>query len=441
MAKLDDVGNLVLVDGNTTVWISNTSSLGVQYGVMSGSGSFILYNGSSSNRQVAWQSFWHPSDTLLPGQPLLVSLELTSPKSSLGLYSLKMLQQRSSLSLALTYISPEPYFSSLGSHANYSYWSSPEISNATGEVIAELDEAGSFGIRYGTSSTGTMYVHKNDSAGNQSILRRIAIGTDGNLRLYRWDNQWVVEWSAVSNPCLVAGICGSGVCNLDGSKSNASCTCLPGTSPVGSGINGCLSSSIPSPQRNCSGTRNTSIRMETMPQTNYYFSGASTISNYTSVSRSSECAELCLSDCNCVASVHGLSEGETCCWTLRSMVFGGLQDPSSTLYIKLGMNSSGTREQGPPEGSGGPTSDSPKGSQRLLLPLLLCISSLVVLLSLLLCYSIRRRRMQRQQGLISGSLSLPGCPLHFSFHDLQSATCNFSRLLGTGNGLSFTCYH
>ncbi|KAG1346512.1 G-type lectin S-receptor-like serine/threonine-protein kinase [Cocos nucifera] len=431
VAKLDQLGNLVLVDGNTTVWISNTSSLGVEYGVMSDSGSFILYNRSSSNRQVAWQSFWHPSDTLLPGQPLFVSLELTSPKSSLGLYSLKMLQQRTSLSLALTYISPEPYFSSLGSHANYSYWSSPEISNATGDVIAQLFESGSFGIRYGTSSTGTMYVHKNDSAGNQSILRRIAIGMDGNLRLYRWDNQWVVEWSAVPNPCLVAGICGSGVCSMDNSKSNAICTCLPGTSPVGSGIKGCLSSSIPSPQGNCSGTRNRSIRMETMPQTNYYFSGASTISNYSSVSRGSECAELCLADCNCVASVYGLLEAETCCWTLRSMVFGGLQDPSSTLYVKLGMNSSRTQEQGPPgEGSNGPTSDSPRSG--VLLPLLLCVSVLVVLLCLLLCYIIRRRRMQQRQGMISGSLSLPGCPVHFSFHDLQTATCNFSRLLGTG---------
>ncbi|KAJ8485264.1 hypothetical protein OPV22_017749 [Ensete ventricosum] len=364
--KLDSSGELVLVDGNTSVWTSNTSHLDANCGLMSDSGNFILYTGGSSDRRAVWQSFSHPSDTLLPGQPLSVDLELTSAMSPLGYYSLKMLQQRTSLSLGLTYVSPTP---SLASHTNYSYWSSPEISNATGDVVAVLDESGSFGISYGTSSAGTMYVHKNDTGGSQSVPRRVTVGMDGNLRLYRWDSNgvatnWVVEWSAVSNPCMVAGICGSGICILDSNKNSASCRCLPRTYPVDVGAKGCLSSVPPSTPGNCTANRKTPVRMEMMAQTNYYFSGASTISNYSGVSKASECAER--------SEFNSLREG----WDQQ------LRDRG----IRIGRAKS-------------------------------CI---------------QRRRRQRQQRMIGNCMSLSGAPSHFSFHELQTATSNFSRLLGTG---------
>lgn len=137
----DTTGNLLLLDGSTTVWTSNTSGVGVEAAIMSETGNFILY---SANQRIAWQSFSHPSDTLLPGQPLTVSLELKSSNSSSrgGYYTLNMLQQPTSLSLALSYNLPESYDSSPDSYNNYSYWSGPEISNVTGEVVAILDEAG-----------------------------------------------------------------------------------------------------------------------------------------------------------------------------------------------------------------------------------------------------------------------------------------------------------
>ncbi|KAJ0986285.1 hypothetical protein J5N97_004641 [Dioscorea zingiberensis] len=307
VVKLHLTGNLVLFDGNSSLWMSNTSSQGVKSAVMSESGSFILYNGSSSDRQIAWQSFWHPSDTLLPGQQLTVSLELSSLKSSLGYYSLKMLQQRTSLSLALAYVSPESYASSPEFHANYSYWSSPEISNATGDVVAVLDQSGNFGIMFGSSSSGTMYVHKNDTGGGASTLRRITIGTDGNLRLYRWDETWVTEWSALSNPCMAAGVCGNGVCTLDGSKTNSSCTCLQGTTSVSSGDKECFSTTSPV---KCGENRSIGVRMETVAQTNYYFSGASTIKNHSNVAEASQCSDYCLTDCECVAAVYRLEGGQ-----------------------------------------------------------------------------------------------------------------------------------
>ncbi|KAI9188491.1 hypothetical protein LWI28_009066 [Acer negundo] len=174
--ELDTTGNLVLIDGDTTVWTSNTSGAAVQFAIMSESGNFILYTAAGNNNRPVWQSFLHPSDTLLPNQPLTVSLELTSSKSPShgGYYSLKMLQQPTSLSLALTYNLPETFDSpsndaaAAASYMNKSYWSGPDISNVTGDVVAVLDEAGSFGIVYGESSNGAVYVYKNDNDYNGS---------------------------------------------------------------------------------------------------------------------------------------------------------------------------------------------------------------------------------------------------------------------------------
>lgn len=404
VVRLEQSGNLALYDRNKLVWAANSSGLNVDFAVMLDSGSFILYNGTSPDRQVAWQSFWLPGDTLLPGQTLSASLELTSNRSRFGYYTLKMLQQHTSLSLALTFVT-------FDSQSNYSYWSSPQISNATGNIAAVLDSSGSFSIMYGESSSGTVYIHKNDTGPDSSVLRRIKVETDGNLRLYQWNTstvQWDVKWSAVSNPCEVAGICGNGICDLDESGVNATCTDLP---PTDSG--------------NCSGN----LKMQTLPQTDYYFLGASTIANFSNVTTASECPKYCISDCDCVAAVYGVAEDDTYCWTLRSMLFGGLQDPSSTLFVKVADDGRG----GSGSASSGGRSDGDGHSDRsVLLPLLLCVCVVVVLLGMLICYSIRKRRTRYQQGF-GRALSLPGAPLYFSYHDLQTATANFSRLLGTGN--------
>ncbi|XP_038708708.1 G-type lectin S-receptor-like serine/threonine-protein kinase At5g24080 isoform X2 [Tripterygium wilfordii] len=444
--ELDATGNLVLIDRDTTIWTSNTSGAGIEAAVMSESGNFILY--TVTNNPV-WQSFSHPSDTLLPNQPLSVSLELTSPKSSPhgGYYSLKMLQQPTSLSLALTYNLPEsPDASSESYTSNYSYWSGPDISNVTGDVVAVVDEAGSFGIVYGDSSNGAVYVYKNDgdynglaSATNKSttrlsVLRRLILESNGNLRLYRWDNdvngsrQWVPEWAAVSNPCDITGICGNGICNLDKSKTNATCTCFPGTSngtKPGSN-NQCYENSSLIGKCDSRNQNQTSLfRIAALQQTNYYFSEYSVVANYSDIEITARCGDTCLADCECVASVYGLDDEKTYCWILKSLDFGGFEDPGSTLFVKINSNGSGY-----PRAGGDSDEETEKVQKVLVVPIVLSMSVLIGLLCLLLYYNVHRKRALKRA--MESSLILSGAPMNFSYRDLQVRTSNFSQLLGTG---------
>ncbi|XP_039044549.1 G-type lectin S-receptor-like serine/threonine-protein kinase At5g24080 isoform X2 [Hibiscus syriacus] len=441
--ELDTTGNLVLMDGDDTVWTSNTSGSRVEFAVMSESGNFILY---TANNRPAWQSFAHPSDTLLPNQPFTVSLELTSSKSVLhgSYYALKMLQQPTSLTLALTYNLPDTFDHSPEGYTNYSYWASPDVSNVTGDVVAVLDEAGSFGIVYGQSSNGAIYVYKNDgdydglsSATNKSnvrlaVLRRLIIETNGNLRLYRWDNdvngsrQWVPEWAAVSNPCDIAGICGNGVCNLDRSKTNASCTCLPGTSKVSGPAGGTFCSLNSSTTVKCdyrNRNRTSDFKIATIQQTNYYFSYYSVLANYSDIPTVSKCGDACLSDCDCVASVYGLDDEKPYCWVLKSLDYGGFEDPGSTMFVKVRSNVS--------LGPGGDRSGSGSSHDKILvLPIVLSMGVLIGLLCLLLYYNVHRRRYLKRS--MESSLIFEGAPLNFGYRDLQLRTDNFSQLLGTG---------
>ncbi|WMV20647.1 hypothetical protein MTR67_014032 [Solanum verrucosum] len=445
--EFDNSGNVLLMDRGTTVWASNTSEVGVETAVMSENGNFVLY---TDNLSVVWQSFSHPSDTLLPGQPLTASLELISSKSpSLGgYYTLKMLQQPTSLNLGLTYNVPESFVMSPELYSNYSYWSGPDISNVTGDVVAVLDQAGSFGIVYGSSSDGAVYVYKNDgdygglfSALNQSnwnkpsVLRRLILEANGNLRLYRWDNdvngsrQWVAEWAAVSNPCDIAGICGNGICNLDRSKTNASCTCLPGTSKVGNDISCSGNSSLTGKCGPHHENLTSQFKISTVQQTTYYFSESSVIANYSDINSVSKCGNACLSNCNCVASVYGLNEEKPYCWVLRNLEFGGFEDPGSTLFIKVDANGSFGVNGDKQNGNSSDDSQS-KHDKVLILPIVLSMTVLIVLLGCLLYINIHRKRSLKRA--LDGSLILSGAPISFSYRDLQQRTNNFSELLGTG---------
>lgn len=369
-----------------------------------------------------------------------------------------MLQEPNSLTLALTYNSPQSLSDSSQSesYSNYSYWSSPEISNATGDVVALLDSMGNFEIVYGTSTAGTVYVYKNDGTGggvvgggggHRAVLRRIAIESNGNLRLYRWNDGtngtrgWVAEWAAVSNPCAIAGICGNGICSLDSTKSNVSCSCLPGSAPDPILRNGCSLNSTNSSNSqmimpgDCD-VPASAFKIEAMQQTKYYISGGSIIANYTDNS-TSECGESCLSDCECMASLYGLLEEQIYCWTLRSLVFGGLQDPSSTLFLKVGINSSGTSSPGTPGGSRSGEPHSGSGGSNIshrervvVIPIVLCMSVIVGFLCFLLYYSVSKRRAQLNAA--GSYLTVSGAPRNFNYRDLQNATSNFSLMLGTG---------
>ena len=113
------------------------------------------------------------------------------------------------------------------------------------------------------------------------------------------------------------------------------------------------------------------------------------------------------------------------CWLLNNLEFGGFEDTSSTLFVKVGP-------KGSPGGNATGFGDSSDGlwDKVLVLPIVLSMTVLVALLCLLLYHTPYRRRALKRS--LESSLSVSGAPMNFSYRDLQSRTGNFSQLLGTG---------
>nr|XP_043626410.1 G-type lectin S-receptor-like serine/threonine-protein kinase SD2-5 [Erigeron canadensis] len=73
-------GELVLRDADATlVWTTNTPGKSVIGMNLTDAGNLVLYD---SNNQVVWKSFDHPTDCLLPGQPLFQGQKLISSDSA-----------------------------------------------------------------------------------------------------------------------------------------------------------------------------------------------------------------------------------------------------------------------------------------------------------------------------------------------------------------------
>ncbi|CAH2049301.1 unnamed protein product [Thlaspi arvense] len=99
--------------------------------------------------------------------------------------------------------------------------------------------------------------------------------------------------------------------------------------------------------------------------------------------------------------LYGLNEEKPYCWVLKSLEFGGFQDPGSTLFVKVESNGSSGPE-GKESGSGNSSGKSPD--------------------------KVVKESLKRA---LQSSLLVSGAPVSFSFRDLQGKTTNFAHLLGT----------
>ncbi|GFZ08355.1 hypothetical protein Acr_20g0001630 [Actinidia rufa] len=107
----DDSGNAYLQSGTTTVWSSDTAGKGVSAMELLDSGNLVLRGNDSS---IIWQSFSHPTDTLLSNQDFTEGMRLESnPSSNLNSNNLTYFLEIKSGDMILFagFQTPQPYWS------------------------------------------------------------------------------------------------------------------------------------------------------------------------------------------------------------------------------------------------------------------------------------------------------------------------------------------
>ncbi|KAJ6929087.1 hypothetical protein NC652_013067 [Populus alba x Populus x berolinensis] len=289
---------------------------------MSDSGNFVLYN---SDREIIWQSFDHPTDTLLPTQKLRAGAELFSPVSetdlSTGIYRLQMQNDGNLVQYPVN--TPDT--------APYSYFSS--FTDGKGDnVTLNLDPDGRL---YLLNSTG--FNIKNITARGyptKETINMMKLDADGIFRLYSRNltrnGNWSDEWSSTNNKCDPKGLCGlNGYCVMKDQE--AECNCLPRFEFVtqGNWTSGCERdfNAESCNEKNGSST----YTMEELSNTEWEDVSYSVLSSTTK----DNCKQACLEDCNCEAALF--TDGQSCRKQRLPLRFGRRNLGSTNLaVVKVG---------------------------------------------------------------------------------------------------------
>uniref|UniRef100_A0A1D1ZBF3 Receptor-like serine/threonine-protein kinase n=1 Tax=Anthurium amnicola TaxID=1678845 RepID=A0A1D1ZBF3_9ARAE len=300
--KLSKHGQLVLLSTpKVPVWSSNSNpkTSNSLVAVLLDTGNLVLRNGSIQS-DVSWQSFDHPTDTLLPGQWLGFNRSagknwfLTSWRNAedpaAGIFSLK-LDPTGTSQFFLLRESAQRYWGSGLWDGNKSVFSNvPEMAVKFDFTYLNIRSSDANYFMYLESESPYLTMMKLDTSGQMKWQQRLN------------DTQnWLVYATFPRDPCDVPSVCGSfGACSP---FQSSPCECLHGFSPsskidwsLGDRSGGCVRKT----RLQCAGNDSTNVQKDgflLIP--NIQLPNNST--TLVILQSAEECEQACLDDCLCTA--------------------------------------------------------------------------------------------------------------------------------------------
>nr|DAD40011.1 TPA_asm: hypothetical protein HUJ06_014334 [Nelumbo nucifera] len=408
-------------EGKSITSTSVTSS----YASMLDSGNFVLYSIYSG---VLWESFSHPTSTLLGGQFLSTGNQLISSVSetdcSSGRFRLKLQNPYAVLYPINTpdLVFVEGYWNVIG-HGSNLYL---HLDNSTGILS----------IRNGTDHE--FWRSKPDlsslSGVNETTIFRATLDNDGIFRGYaHGPNSVSTVWEALSmdKRCEVKGICGfNSYCRMMNNKTD--CLCLPGFDFVDPNQKslGCQRSFTGPVCKHGEGNITTSYNVASLQNISWgsspYFSAYIT---------EEECRKSCSEDCVCGASVfkNGWCDKHQLPLRYARLNIGSTE--LSTAFFKIGTTKSQMENstQRSPVKPVIVTENKISSLVLVALGFFGCSSCFAVAISVFFVYShqVLKNRLMAEMGSLGQrdefTLRL------FSYNELQKATEGFKEELGRGS--------
>ena len=230
-------GNLVVLNRSTESIIWSTQANATRNSTLaipSSTGNLILRDSSNSSK-VFWQSFDHPTDTLLPGAKIgwnkITGLKrrLVSSRNSInpatGLYCLDLDPSGVNQILITPLNSSVPYWSS--GVWNGKYFSSPETPGYLGPTSNDMN--------YLTMVDNDHEKYFAINIADEHVVFRLVIEASGQAKEFVWfegSQDWAMAYAQPKAQCDVYGACGPfTICNDDVLQH---CSCMDGftvTSP------------------------------------------------------------------------------------------------------------------------------------------------------------------------------------------------------------------
>ncbi|XVF61853.1 hypothetical protein PTKIN_Ptkin08bG0167400 [Pterospermum kingtungense] len=398
-------------------YITDDSSQKVAKASMLDSGNFVLYN---SDHKIIWQSFDHPTTTIVQGQRLSAGMELFSSVSetdqSTGIFRLKMQNDGNLVQypVGTTDTAGYSYFSSFtdGTGNNVSLNLDNDgrlyLLNSTGHNIKDLTEGGK-------DTNGTIYLMK--------------IDPDGIFRLYSYrlkqNGDQSIIWSSTSNKCLPKGRCGLNSYCVDEDQESI-CRCLPGFAPVTDGnfTAGC--------ERNFSteSCKSDHDRIQYTIQAVENTEWEDMAYFVLSLTTKEACETACSEDCNCEAAMF--KDGQ-CKKQKLPLRFGRRNlDESNIALIKVGIPASNSNESRSPD----VPRDRKEKHDKTILIIGLSLIGFAIIVFVVSGALIHRSKVFRYKKFSTDGNNAMLCenvaPMSFSFAQIEEMTNNFKEEIGKG---------
>ncbi|KAA8519921.1 hypothetical protein F0562_014169 [Nyssa sinensis] len=312
--KISDDGNLLVLNGQKEIfWSSNASkSQMISIAQLSDSGNLVLRENLTGTK--IWDSFGHPSDSVLSKMKLSTNantgekIKLTSWRSpsdpSIGSFSLSV--DPLNIPQVLIWNGTRPYWRS-------GPWNGRVFIGVQAMYSVYLD-----GFNVVDDKEGNVLVTLNYA--NESFLSRFVLHSNGTLEQTYWDHgkeNWEFIWSAPETKCDVYGECGPfGSCN---SHDLPICTCLRGFGPAnmeewsrGNWTSGCARKAPLQCQRNNSraehGKEDGFLKLKTMKVPDFA-KWSSVLEDNCENQCLNYCENQCLNNCSCIAYAYDAGIG------------------------------------------------------------------------------------------------------------------------------------
>ncbi|KAI4380169.1 hypothetical protein MLD38_006389 [Melastoma candidum] len=395
-------GNVFLQRGSSAVWSTDTAGKGVSSMELMDSGNVVLTRDDGS---VVWQSFSHPTDTLLSDQEFVVGMKLASMGSNNLSYVLEMKSGNTVLYAA--YETPQPYWS-MGSDGRM-------VKNqAGGSVTKSALVANSWRFYDQSGSLLWQFIFSTNTDPNSTWIA--VLGNDGGISftlLQSDGTKSVAETKIPANSCSTPLPCNPySVC-----YNNNMCRCVSALSSYQGGCTPRIASLPPG-----SSCQQDSYDLVNAGEPLGYF--ALGFLSPTSLTDLAGCKASCLSNCSCLVLFY--QDSTRNCYLLNDVGAFQVADNTSSFssFIKVSKGATG--------GS--------SSSNHITVVMIIVVATVIVILGMV--YGgfrwYRSRRMQppmsppetSEEDTFLGSLG--GMPIRFSYQDLQTATNNFSTKLGQG---------
>ncbi|KAL5559793.1 hypothetical protein UlMin_036004 [Ulmus minor] len=398
----DEKGRVYLQKGGNEVWSINTGSKRASALELQNNGNLVLLG---DDGDVLWQSFSHPTDTLLWNQSFVEGMKLTSNPSSKLSYLLEI--KSGDMVLSAGFRTPQPYWSMKNDN-------SKTIDKDGGVVSVASIDSNSWKFYDKNEVLLWQFTISKNSDPNATWVA--VLGSDGVISFYDLQSGTSPDPSSTkipSDPCSTPEHCDAHYECFSDNK----CQCPSGLSSYPN-----CSSGLVSPCDHSASTKELVSAGDGL----YYF--ALGFVPPSSKGDLNGCKTSCNKNCSCVAMFFQNSTG-------NCFLFDGLgnfqnsdEGSSFVSFVKVLSGGSGSN-------SGG------SGSSKKHFPyvVIIAISTVLVICGLIYAgyYYLRRKKNAPQSPQETSEEdnfleSLSGMPVRFNYRDLQTATNNFSQKLGQG---------